>query len=66
VTAITENIHNHRLEPQVISVCIFLLWVLVSAKTVMGVISGNLLGEPDIRDLGREDEGRREMVEKEV
>jgi hypothetical protein len=40
--------------------------VLVSAKTVMGVISGNLLDGPDIKDLGRENEGRREMVEKEM
>jgi hypothetical protein len=32
----------------------------------MGVISGKLFYGPDIKDLDREDEDRREIVEKEV
>ena len=56
------NIHIHGLGSQITSICVFLLWVLVSAKTVMGVISGKLLDGPEVKDLDREDGDRRQIV----
>jgi hypothetical protein len=44
----------------------FPLWIRVTAKAVMGAVSGALFEGPDLKDLGRQEHQQKESAEKTV